>query len=94
MTRPVYTKALVAAVGALSTWGVVALEDESVRSVEWFGLLGALATAVGVYAVTNGEDVDPTTSTPEVSPDAGMSLPDALVVIAILLVLLVIAGLI
>lgn len=66
MSRPVFAKAIVAAVGALSTWGIVALEDDLVTGVEWFGLLGALATAVGVYMITNGQDSNPTTSTPEI----------------------------
>lgn len=65
MSRPVYTKAIIAAVGAVSTWGITAASDGVFDSVEWFTLLGALATAVSVYAVANGQSPDSDTSTPD-----------------------------
>lgn len=69
MTRPVYLKAIVGAVLALATWGATAFAPDengevAVTAVEWFALLGALATAAGVYFAKNGEETDPTTSTP------------------------------
>lgn len=66
MSRPTWLKAAVAGLLAASTWGVTALADERVDSVEWFTLLGAVVTAAAVYVVKNGEDDDPTTSTPDV----------------------------
>lgn len=51
MTR--ISKAIIAALLAVSTWGVTAASDGSFDAVEWFGLLGAVATAIGTYAVPN-----------------------------------------
>ena len=48
-----YMKAIVAILGSISTWGVTALVDGGVSGVEWFGLVGAVATALGVYGVKN-----------------------------------------
>lgn len=66
MTRPTWLKAIAALLGAVGTWGITALEDNAINGVEWSGLLVALGTAVAVYGLKNGEDADPTTSTPEV----------------------------
>lgn len=68
MTRPTWLKAIVAALLAVATWGATALADDHIDEVEWFGLLGAVVTAAGVYLVRNGEDADPTTSTPDGGP--------------------------
>lgn len=57
MTR--YSKSIIALLGALATWGVTAAEDNSYTQVELWGLLAALATAVGVYALPNVEPSDP-----------------------------------
>lgn len=58
-----YAKAVLAALLAISTWGTTAAVDGSFDAVEWFGLLGAVATAVGVYVAPNqppdGEPADP-----------------------------------
>lgn len=48
-----YMKAIVAVLGGISAWGITAAVDNSISLVELFGLLGALATALGVYAVPN-----------------------------------------
>ena len=48
-----YAKAILAALLAISTWGTTAAVDGSFDAVEWFGLLGAVATAVGVYVTPN-----------------------------------------
>lgn len=71
MSRPTWLKAIVGGLLAFSTWGVTALApDETgvvgVSGAEWFGLVGVLAAALGVYAAKNGESIDSTTSTPEV----------------------------
>lgn len=47
-----YRKAVVALLLAVSTWGVTAVED-GFDGKEWFGLLGAVATALGVAAASN-----------------------------------------
>lgn len=57
-----YAKAIVAAVSAVATWGVTAGSDGSFTTVEWFGLLGAVVTAVGVFATPNS--TTSTTPTP------------------------------
>lgn len=94
MTRPVYLKAIVGALLALATWGGTALSDENVSSVEWFGLLGAVVTGGLVWLVKNGEDPDPTTSTPEPLPhDAGaVGVLEALLAILVIVVVLVLIG--
>lgn len=48
-----YAKSIVALLGASATWGVTAAEDGSYSQVELWGLLLALATALGVYAAKN-----------------------------------------
>lgn len=62
MTR--YMKTIAALLGSIATWGVAAGEDGILTMVEYFGLLGVLATVVGVYAIPN---------TP---PDGGLADPD------------------
>lgn len=46
----VYMKALVALLGAVSTWGVTAAIDGKFDAVELFGLLGAVGAALAVAA--------------------------------------------
>lgn len=57
-----YAKALAALLGAIGTWGATAAQD-GISSVEWFGLVTALGTALAVYGVPNtppaGEPPDP-----------------------------------
>lgn len=51
-----YSKSITALVGAVLTWtGAAYVPDGHVTRAEWFGLAVALATAVGVYAVTNND---------------------------------------
>ena len=70
MTR--YAKALLGALLAVSTWGTTAAVDGTFDAVEWFGLLGAVATALGVYLAPNtppsGQLPDPTVSEQHVTP--------------------------
>lgn len=48
-----YVKAIIAVLGGIGTWGITAAASEGVSAVEWFGLLSALSTALGVYAFPN-----------------------------------------
>jgi len=68
-----YAKAVLGALLAISTWGTTAAVDGSFDAVEWFGLLGAVATALGVYLAPNvpppGEPADPMVS--EIHPVDG-----------------------
>lgn len=48
-----YAKAHTALVGAVGTWLSVALKDGHIDNTEWYGLVVAAATALGVYAVPN-----------------------------------------
>ena len=61
-----YTKAAVAFLTALGTWGYTAYSDGSVTAVEAWGLCGVLVAALSVYANPNsppaGEPSDPTVS--------------------------------
>lgn len=61
-----YFKTVAAVLGAISTWGITAAAEGGINSVEWFGLLGSLATVIGVYAVPNtppsGKPSDPAIS--------------------------------
>lgn len=61
MTR--YTKTIIALLGGISAWGVTAVSDGSnISAAELFGLLGVIATALGVYAFPNKEGLDETGS--------------------------------
>jgi hypothetical protein len=51
MTR--YAKTVIAVIGAISVWGVTACAADGVSMAEWFGLLGALGTSLGVYFLPN-----------------------------------------
>jgi hypothetical protein len=53
-----YAKSLIALLGAVSTWGVTAVAENGIDGTEWFLLLGAVATALGVWAVPNVEETD------------------------------------
>ena len=61
MTR--YVKTIVAILGGVSSWGITASADNAITQVELYGLLGVIATALGVYAFPNtppdGEPADP-----------------------------------
>lgn len=48
-----YVKTIVAILGGVSSWGLTAALDDTISKVELFGLLGAVATALGVYAFPN-----------------------------------------
>lgn len=48
-----YVKAIIAILGGIGTWGITAAASEGINAVEWFGLLSALSTALGVYAFPN-----------------------------------------
>jgi hypothetical protein len=49
-----YNKALAAFLGAVSTWGMTAWQnDQQITGDEWFGVLGVLGTVIAVYAVRN-----------------------------------------
>lgn len=47
-----YVKTIAALLGAVGTWGTTAAQD-GISQAEYFGLLVALATALGVYAFPN-----------------------------------------
>lgn len=59
-------KMVLAALGAVATWGITAGADEGYTDVEFYGLLGAIVTALSVYAFPNkppaGELPDPAVS--------------------------------
>ena len=48
-----YIKAIIAVLGGVSAWGITAAADNAITQVELYGLLGTLATALGVYAFPN-----------------------------------------
>jgi hypothetical protein len=48
-----YVKAISALLGAVSTWGITASADDAITQVELYGLLGAVATVLAVYAFPN-----------------------------------------
>jgi hypothetical protein len=58
-----YVKGLLAALGAVATWGITAGADEGYTDVELYGLLAAVTTALTVYAFPNtppkGQPSDP-----------------------------------
>ena len=47
-----YKKTIAAIVGAVLTWGLTA-QDDGIQAAEWWGLGVAVATALGVYQVSN-----------------------------------------
>lgn len=53
-----YVKAVLAALGAVSTWGITAGADGGYSHVELYGLLAAVVTAVSVYAFPNAPQND------------------------------------
>lgn len=61
-----YIKSIVALLGGISSWGITAAADDAITQVEIYGLLGVLATVLGVYAFPNtppaGEPADPAMS--------------------------------
>lgn len=48
-----YVKAIIAVLGGIGTWGITAAASDGVNAAEWFGLLSALSTALGVFAFPN-----------------------------------------
>jgi hypothetical protein len=48
-----YKKAIIALLGGVGSWGVTASSDATISQVEWFGLLGVVATALGVAWFAN-----------------------------------------
>lgn len=62
-----YRKAVAALLAAVGTWGGTALANDGViDGVEWFGLLGVLASALLVAGVPNDPPVG-------AAPDPGVS---------------------
>lgn len=61
-----FSKAIVAFLTSLGTWGATSFADNGVSSVEWFALLGVAVATYAVYAVPNtpppGEPRDPNVS--------------------------------
>ncbi len=45
-----YSKAVAALLGAIATWGITAYADDAISGVEWFGLLGVLATVIATIS--------------------------------------------
>lgn len=85
MTR--YVKTIVAVLGGVSAWGITASADNAITQVELYGLLGVIATALGVYAFPNsppaGEPADPEISERGMS-EIGLVLLTVIVVIVVL----------
>lgn len=86
-----YLKALLAALGAVATWGITAGADEGYTDVELYGLLGAIVTSLTVYAFPNrppsGELSDP-----EISEQGAVNVLEALILVFIVVVILVVLG--
>jgi hypothetical protein len=53
MSLGIYSKFIVAVIGALATWATAALADGVVSAQEWIALVLAVLTALGVYQVRN-----------------------------------------
>lgn len=51
-----YWKTIIAVLGGVAAWGITAGSDGTYSQVELWGLLGAVATALGVYAKGNTTD--------------------------------------
>lgn len=86
-----YVKTVIAILGGISAWGITAVSDgSSISPAEWFGLLGTLATGLGVYAFPNtppdGEPSDPAISE-QGHADSTLILTICGVVIAVVFVL-------
>ena len=89
MTR--YAKSITALLTALGTWGVTAFADDTVSSVELFGLLGVAIATISVFAVPNspppGEARNPAMS--EQAPEAGQVESTTLITICIVILAVV-----
>ena len=48
-----YSKALIALIGAVGTWGYTAAANGHIPMQSYFGLAIAINTALGVYAIPN-----------------------------------------
>ena len=90
-----YSKAIIALLGALATWGLTAAEDNVYTQVELWGALAAVVTAVGVYAWPNdaptGQPADPDVSE-RGHADLGSLAVVALISAAVTIILLVTLG--
>lgn len=75
-----YRKTVAAVLGAAGTWCLASLPDGKITQMEWVALAVALATALGVYTVTN--DDRPT--------DRGLTVIDALVAVFIAILIVVV----
>lgn len=86
-----YAKAVSALLGAIATWGITAVADDAVSGVEWFGLLGALATVFATWAIPNdppaGEPPDP-----DISERGASDLAVICVAVLAVIVVLVLVG--
>lgn len=58
MPQHVAAKAIIAILGGVSSWGMTAAVDDAITQVELFGLLGVIATALGVYFYPNAPAPD------------------------------------
>lgn len=77
------TKAIVALIGALATWGVTAAEDGVYTQVELWGALLALATAAAVWVAPNRD---------EPAGQGGVTLIEVCVLVLTVLLVLLIFG--
>lgn len=50
-----YRKTVAALIGAVLTWATATLTDNHVSTAEWIALAVAVATALGVYQVSNDD---------------------------------------
>lgn len=64
-----YIKFITALLGGISAWGVTAAADNGIDLVELYGLLGVLATALGVFSFPNTNPDGP--ADPDVSEQDG-----------------------
>lgn len=59
-------KTVAALLTGIATWGGTALADGEISSVEWFGLVGVVASVIAVFGVSNsappGEEDHPDVS--------------------------------
>jgi hypothetical protein len=49
---PTIRKAIAGLLAAVATWGVTAAPD-GIQAIEWWGLVGVVATFVSVFGTTN-----------------------------------------
>jgi len=66
-----YAKSIIAVLTGLATWGATAFADDSITSVELFGLCGVAVLGLSVFAVPN----EPPAGTPR-DPDISERVPE------------------